>query len=111
MCARGEHESLEYQQLLGWKRATATFISQDDDAVAGRKSINEVFPERIYMKWSGSNYEQFRIDISNGRVPKSRERTHDISEAHMKMEYFNPVLAQTKKIEEIKGSQHTQIKK
>ena len=59
------------------------------------------------MKRSGSNYEKFRRDLRNGYESKDREHICYIPEAHIQMKYFKIVLVQKKKIEEMKGSQHT----
>ena len=68
--------------------------------------LNNVFRARVHIKRSGKEFEQFRRDLSNGCVSRSREMPFDIIEADRQMAHYKQVVTVylRKKIDE--GSQY-----
>ena len=69
-------------------------------------TLNDVFRARVHVKWAGKDFDQFRRDLSNGCMSRSREMPFDATEAGMQIANYKSVLAFKKKTEEIRGTQH-----
>ena len=67
--------------LKGWKEATEDG-TMNRDIAAGKKALTGAFRERLCIRRSGSDYEQFRRDLSNGHFSRSREQPMYIVEAN-----------------------------
>ena len=102
---RGQQSSGAYTKLKAWKDAGNSGAKKVAEKI-GKKTLTDVFRARIYIKRAGSNYEQYRREVSNGYVSRSREAPYDIVEANRQMEFYRPVVQFKKKAEDERGSQH-----
>ena len=62
----------------------------NDDCEPGITILNNAFQACLYIKRAGKNFEQFRRDLLNGYVSRSREMPFDMMEvdryiAHYKL--------------------------
>ena len=58
----------------------------------GIKVLNNVFRARVYIKRSGKEFEQFRRDLSNRYVSRSRKMSFDVIEVDRQIAYYKPVV-------------------
>ena len=70
----------------------------------GKRSLNEAIRERMHVRHSGGNYEQFRREVRNGHLSRIREHPSEVAEARRQMECYRPVSSNRRK--EDKGLQH-----
>ena len=81
---RKEHAPLCIQ-MLGWQNATE---DPKDKIIkdAGKKALADTMREEMHVKRLGGVFEQFRREMDNRCLVRSRECTVDVADAHRKME-------------------------
>ena len=104
---RGQELGRTYSDLKGWKEALDDG-AMDREIAAGKKALTVVFRARVCVRRSGRTYDQFRRDLSNGYIARSREQPIDIVEANRQMKYYRPLHIGKRKSEDVSGSQHVQ---
>ena len=77
---RRQENSTVYQDLMRWKNAPSNKTEKNDHE-QGIKVLNNDFRARVYIKQSSKEFDQFRRDLSNGYVSRSREMLFDVTEA------------------------------
>ena len=56
--------------------------TMDREIAADKKALTDAFRARLCIRNSGSGYEKFRRDLSNGCISRSREQPMGIVEAN-----------------------------
>ena len=85
---------------MRWKNAPEG-EEGNDNREPGITTLNNAFKARIYIKRVGKNFEQFRWNLSNGYVSRSREIPFDVIEVDHQIAHYKLVISFKKKSEEI----------
>ena len=101
MCAeswwRGKKTTEELEIKKGSHNEDEKKESSESLREAGKEALNQAVRTRIYMRWSGKDYDQFRKDLSNGNIVRSREQPDSVDEAIFLIEQCRPLLFRKKR--------------
>ena len=95
---RGQDKSVACMKLQLWESAW------DDDAgkvnvKKGKDALTQAVRARAYARKSGRDFDNFRNEISNGHIARSREQPCNASDANRQMQYYKPLFRKKKKDE------------
>ena len=78
--------------------------AKEDNMIAGKKTLIDVLRARLLMRRSGTAYEHFMKDFSNGCNSRSGEHRVEVVEANRLMDYFKPITSCRRKPNETGGA-------